>query len=145
MNRPADGVPAQIDPDRLALGVQQPWAELILRGIKTLEIRSRPTRVRGPIYLYASRRISALPAAKIAAQRYGIDVDELPRGLLVGSVNISDCRPATSRDVAAACLPAELLIDCQGWHLEHANRWSPALPVRFLPYGVWFYPFRRRP
>ena len=37
------------DRERIALAIQQPWAELILRGIKTLEIRSQPTRQRGTI------------------------------------------------------------------------------------------------
>jgi len=54
---------APINADRIALGIQQPWVELILRGVKTLEIRSQPTRQRGTIYLYASKRPSALPAA----------------------------------------------------------------------------------
>ena len=39
-----------LDIDRRALGIKQPWVELILRGIKTLEIRSLATNVRGPIY-----------------------------------------------------------------------------------------------
>lgn len=40
----------------LALSVRQPFAELILRGIKTIEYRSRPTRLLGQRFaLYASR------------------------------------------------------------------------------------------
>ncbi len=31
----------------LALSVRQPFAELILRGIKTVEYRNRPTRIIG--------------------------------------------------------------------------------------------------
>src|SRR4051794_10000879 len=31
----------------LALSIRQPYAELILRGIKTVEYRSRPTRIIG--------------------------------------------------------------------------------------------------
>lgn len=30
-----------------ALSIRQPFAELILRGIKTVEYRSRPTRIIG--------------------------------------------------------------------------------------------------
>ena len=43
------------DPNLIALGIRQPWAELILRGVKTIEVRSRDTDVRGPIYIYATR------------------------------------------------------------------------------------------
>ena len=38
-----------------ALSIRQPYAELILRGIKTIEYRSRPTRILGErFYIYAA-------------------------------------------------------------------------------------------
>jgi hypothetical protein len=41
--------------DMRALSVRQPWAELILRGIKTVEYRSKPTRIIGErFWIYAS-------------------------------------------------------------------------------------------
>jgi ASCH domain len=40
----------------LALSIRQPFAELILRGIKTVEYRSRPTRVIARrFFIYASK------------------------------------------------------------------------------------------
>ena len=40
----------------LALSIRQPYAELILRGIKTVEYRSRPTRIIGErFHIYASK------------------------------------------------------------------------------------------
>ena len=40
----------------LALSIRQPFAELILRGIKTVEYRSRPTRIIGRrFHIYASK------------------------------------------------------------------------------------------
>jgi hypothetical protein len=40
----------------LALSIRQPFAELILRGIKTDEYRSRPTRIIGQrFHIYASK------------------------------------------------------------------------------------------
>jgi len=50
--------PAGIDPDQIALGVQQPWAELIIRGVKTLEIRRMNTPRRGRSLIYASKKFS---------------------------------------------------------------------------------------
>lgn len=45
----------------LALSIRQPYAELILRGIKTVEYRSRPCRMLGErFYVYASGRKSEL-------------------------------------------------------------------------------------
>ena len=133
-----------IDRDRIALGIQQPWAELILRGIKTLEIRSQPTRQRGPIYLYTSKRPSQHSAAAAAAKQHGIDVQGLPLGLLVGTVKLVDCRPCRPGDQRSACVPAELIEGQFAWHLAEPQALAVPLAVRFLPYGVWFYPFKRR-
>lgn len=132
------------DHDLIALGIQQPWAELILRGVKTLEIRSTATRVRGPIYLYASRRTSSLEAATTLAKQHDIDIDGLPKGLLVGTVEIIGSRSCTAADTAASGVPADLLAGREAWELSNPVRLEQPLPVRFLPYGVWFYPFRRK-
>lgn len=132
------------DRDLIALGIQQPWAELILRGLKTIEVRSQSTRVRGQIYLYASRQVSALPVAHELAARHRIDPAALPTGKLVGTVEIADSRPCEPHDATAAGLPVELLTGLQGWQLVNPERLALPLEVRFLPYGVWFYPFRRK-
>ncbi|MBX3451404.1 MAG: ASCH domain-containing protein [Planctomycetaceae bacterium] len=132
------------DLDRLALGIQQPWAELILRGVKTLEVRSQPTRTAGTIYLYASRRPSTLPAAAEIVERLGLDLGALPKGLLVGTVELVGCRSATPADAAMACVPQELLAGQYVWELGNPQRLAEPLAPRFLPYGVWFYPFRRK-
>jgi hypothetical protein len=132
------------DPELIALGVQQPWAELILRGVKTIEVRSQPTQIRGTIYLYTSKRTSTFDFAQTAIDANGIDVNALPKGLLVGTVDILDSRPCTGKDAAGSCVPAELLKQRQAWVLGNPQRLAQPLEVRFLPYGVWFYPFRRR-
>jgi len=129
-------------PDRLGLGVQQPWVELILRGTKTVEIRSQSTRVRGPIYLYASQRVSALAAAAEAARTHALDPATLPRGLLVGTVEIVAARPATPADAHAACLPELPQRGRFAWELRHPRRFARPLPIALRPYGIWFYPFR---
>lgn len=133
-----------IDPQRIALGIQQPWAELIVRGIKSIEVRSQPTRVRGSISIYASKRVSSLDAARVAIEQHRLDVDRLPKGLLVGTVDVVDCRPCLPADAALSGVPAELLVGQYAWILANHQRFAAPVPVRFLPYGVWFYPFRRR-
>lgn len=132
------------DKNLIALGIRQPWAELILRGIKTIEVRSSQTNVRGPIYVYSSKKLAGIPAATEAIDRYNLDVDSLPRGLLVGTVEIVDSAPCRASDATAACVPRSLLEGKTGWQLANPQRLEEPLPVRFLPYGVWFYPFRRR-
>ncbi len=76
--------------------------------------------------------------------QHRLKLDALPCGLLVGSVEITECRPAIPADAPSACLPLELLSGHQAWRFQAPERLAQPLPVRFLPYGVWFYPFRRK-
>ncbi|MDA0832890.1 MAG: ASCH domain-containing protein [Planctomycetota bacterium] len=132
------------DYNLIALGIRQPWAELILRGIKTVEVRSQATRRRGTIYLYASRQIARLDCASVMSRKHDIDVDALPKGQLVGTAEILDCRPCTPNDAMAACVPLDYLNGQYAWIIGNPNRLAEPLAVRFLPYGVWFYPFERK-
>jgi hypothetical protein len=72
-----------------AISIRQPYVELILRGEKREEYRSRPTNIRGRVYLYA--------AMKPGDRKFWIQVrkepGELPTKRIVGSVEIVDCRP----------------------------------------------------
>ena len=128
----------------IALGIRQPWVELILRGIKTLEIRSRETRVRGPIYLYASKKLATIPAARRAMKRHDLNEDELPTGLIVGTVELFATHACGPHDSEISCVPRSLLRGKIGWELARPWRLKTPLKPKYLPYGVWFYPFRRR-
>ena len=140
---PADPL-ARLDRSRIALGVRQPWCELILRGVKTLEIRSRDVSLRGPIYIYSAKKLAEGDPPVAAAAEHGLDVESLPRGVIVGAVTITGSRPATPADVADSCVPAEMLADHFAWELADATRFGEPVKPRFLPYGVWFYPFTRK-
>jgi ASCH domain len=72
--------------------VRQPWATLIVRGVKNIENRSWATSYRGPVLVHASQRLSVHSLADIARQ-FGIDLPqfELPLGGIVGITNIVDC------------------------------------------------------
>ena len=137
-------LPPVADPDRLALGVQQPWADLILQGIKTLEIRRFNTRCRETIYLYASQRFSSFPAARRALKRYQLDRDQFTYGKILGTVDVVGSRLATKADAEAACVPQKLLTGRYAWELANPVRFKESLEVRYLPCGVWFYPFKRK-
>jgi hypothetical protein len=142
MNR--NGPMSHPNRDLIALGIRQPWAELILRGIKTIEVRSLTTRLRAPIYLYTSQKLADIPAARNAVARHQLNADGMELGLIVGTVEIVECRPCRPDDADAACVPAELLRGRNAWRLANPVRLDIPLKPRFLPYGVWFYPFRRR-
>jgi hypothetical protein len=116
------------DDATFALSVRQPWAELILRGEKRFEHRSRPTRIRGRILIYASLgRYSRDIEADIEVE-CGIELDGLPRGVVVGSVELFDCRPAP---------------DGGGWHwwLRRPERANELRKPERQPMPVWFRPW----
>lgn len=132
------------DPDLIALGIRQPWAELILRGVKTIEVRSLPTTIRGTIYIYTGKKLASNAAADTMLSRHELNASTLVSGRLVGTVEITDSRPCGPRDADAACVPASMLKGQQAWCLANPERLETPLEVRYLPYGVWFYPFKRR-
>ena len=135
-----------------ALSVRQPWAELILRGVKTIEYRSRPTRIVGErFYLYAAKgpfdSLRSLRAGKKAWSRdlampgdgppgWMWELAEqlvlgggLPTGVIVGSAVIERVTaPAAGRGL-------------YHWHLADVERMAaPRRPVGH-PQPVWFWPF----
>lgn len=57
-----------------ALSIGQPWAELILRGRKPFEMRSRNMKYRGLLILHASKKLNAE-----AARKLGIDPRKVER------------------------------------------------------------------
>jgi len=59
-----------------------------LRGTKRFEYRSRPTTIRARVYIYASRK----PGPTLEFKRMRIDPGDLATGVLVGTVEITDCK-----------------------------------------------------
>jgi hypothetical protein len=108
-----------------ALSIRQPHAEAIMRGIKDVEYRSRPNRIRGRIFIYASLgRYSAADEAKML-EDYGmedVNANDLPRGVVVGTVELFDC-------------------DEGDWKLRNPERAEQLLVPKEHPQPVWFHPF----
>ena len=125
-----------------ALSVRQPWAELIILGHKTIEVRSRRTNIRERIYIYASRnRIDAEEEARVADQVRHINVDKLPRGVLVGTVEIIGCRPLKKGDSKAACFKIDQADGLFAWLLERPERAANLRTPKKHPQPVFFNPF----
>jgi ASCH domain len=75
----------------LALSIRQPYAELILRGVKTVEYRSRPTRVIGEeFYIYAARGRGRTPPAA------GLGAEEAPRQIWSDDLAVTDRADGTA-------------------------------------------------
>src|SRR5262245_275091 len=100
-----------------ALSIRQPYAELILRGLKDVENRSWETKHRGRLLIHAA-------AAQVDHQemdRWGFAVEDLPRGALVGVVDLQDCTTQRGSRWHNS--------GSQGWYLAEPRRFSR--PVRF--------------
>jgi hypothetical protein len=111
------------------LSIRQPHVEAILRGAKKIEYRSLAIKIRGEILFYASLgRYDSAEEAEMM-KRYGIKdvaVDDLPRGVLVGTVTIVDCTGE----------PGDY-----HWHLRDPKRASRLRKSKNHPQPVWFNPF----
>ena len=139
----------------LALSIRQPFAELILRGIKTVEYRSRSTRIIGErFYIYASKgsgfrvrgsvkawsddlRVAAPPAwmVELAEQVGMIEPDALlPTGVIVGSAVIEKVSPVDSRSAGSGQAMYR-------WHLADVERAKRLRRPRGHPQPVWFEPY----
>ncbi len=68
-----------------ALSIRQPWAELIVRGDKKIEIRSWNTNFRGYFLIHTSKKTE-----KEAAKNFGLHAKELDTGAIVGYANLAD-------------------------------------------------------
>ena len=85
------------------LSIRQPWAWLILNAGKDVENRSRLTRIRGRILIHASKGMTrhefgdgmdTWQAVRRKSGEQPADLpafDDMPRGGIVGSVEIADC------------------------------------------------------
>lgn len=77
------------------LAIRQPWASLIIRGLKNIEVRSKNTFVRGTIAIYASRAIIRKKDLKWVNENYDVPIeqlDDLPTGMIIGTVNLIECK-----------------------------------------------------
>ena len=96
----------------IALSIRQPWASLILKAGKDIENRSWATKVRGRVLIHAAKgmtrdehenaiefamaairadQLNAGVVRKITLRELGFAFNDLPRGGIVGSVEIVDC------------------------------------------------------
>lgn len=77
-----------------ALSIRQPWAALVVAGVKDVENRQWRTNVRGRILVHAGQSVDfgALDLPMVAQAMCEIPVELLSRrGGIVGEVEITDC------------------------------------------------------
>jgi hypothetical protein len=69
-----------------ALSIRQPWAELIMQGRKTLEIRTWKAGYRGPIWIHTGLHVDEALDTRFALR-------DLFRGGLIGVVELKSIEP----------------------------------------------------
>src|SRR5262245_29630235 len=74
-----------------ALSIKQPWATLVVHGLKTIEVRRWPTPRRGRILIHAARIPDERPQGWAALPEELREETKLIGGL-IGAVDLVDCR-----------------------------------------------------
>lgn len=78
------------------LSVKQPWASLIVMGLKDVENRTWTTRHRGRLIIHASKSPD-----RDAMSLFDLDSSQTPSGCLLGSVTVSDVVTDSESDWAS--------------------------------------------
>jgi hypothetical protein len=127
-----------------ALSLKQPWAALVVGGVKSVEIRSWPTARRGPILIHAAGSPDPRAQAWEQVPDELSDLADLNGGIL-GACELVDCRLYRTAEAFAA--DRHLHLNDPGWFQDQVlYGFTLHNPVRtpFRPYGgqVRFFPVR---
>ena len=110
-----------------ALSIKQPYVEEIFRGLKTMEIRPKRCWIFNErFYIYAAKKPATGRGIAQRFARLGVEPDELPMGVIVGTAIITKCtrRGETYR-----------------WHLADVRRLKRPRKPKNHPQPSWFDPF----
>jgi hypothetical protein len=110
-----------------------------MRGKKKIEVRSFPTNVRGPMYIYASLTRGADDSK--CRRSDGCSWEELDRGMLVGIVEISDCRELQTSDSRAAGFPIYNPEGAFAWLVKPLKRFDKPIKPKAHAQPSFFFPF----
>jgi hypothetical protein len=129
-------------PTRKALSLKQPWAALLVAGLKTVEVRRWPTDHRGPLLIHAANLPDQRPEAwkHVPAELH--PATELRAGV-IGAAELVECRAYRRREAFAA--DGGLHLNDPDW-FEPAGlfgfRFEGARPLPFFRYPGWVRIFK---
>lgn len=112
-----------VEEDKKALTIQQPWAALIMKGVKQIELRTWSTKYRGILYIHAAKVKNPIDPSLLKK----IDSDPLNYGCVIGTVTLRDVKPLSR-------------LDYMRFAAQHLSRyaWEPGLFGWFLENPVRF-------
>jgi hypothetical protein len=135
----------------MTLSIRQPWAWLIVNGFKDIENREWPTKHRGPLAIHAAKTMTRADYEACALFLETMNTvppqlppfERLPRGGIVGSCLLADCREESDSEwftgpygfLLANAKP--LIIPCNGrlgiFEYRHLLPAAPLAPLPPLP------------
>ncbi len=120
---------------RYALSIKQPWAALIVQGLKTIEVRRWPTVRRGRILIHAARVPDDRAEAWKHVPKDAAALAQLQGGIL-GAVQLTECRRYADLDT---------FLGDQAWHLNEADWFEPPILYGFAFTQPEILPFHKYP
>jgi len=112
------------------LSIRQPWADLIIQGRKTLELRTWTVKHRGPLAIHASQTVE-----REACLAHGLDPDQMTAGAAIGVVDLVEIIELDAASYEAQ--RGEHLADepwsggpLYGWRLANPQPLPEPLPLR---------------
>ncbi len=131
------------------LSLLQPWASLVVMGLKKIETRSWRTPYRGPLLIHASLgKKGRILATEPPFSKFIRDFDSLPFGAIIGQVELEDILPVEQLFYSKAKLDVLTLEErafgdyTQGcryaWMFAEAIQYDDPIPVKG-GLGLWKY------
>ena len=129
-------------PPIYALSIKQPWAALVVMGLKTVEIRRWPTSRRGRILIHAARVPDKRGESEAPTSTRFKELAQL-RGGIIGSVELIDC--TAYRDPALFGADKDLHYNDATWFeppVLYGFRFVKPEVLTFHAYPGWFRFFK---
>ena len=129
----------------VALSIRQPWATLVVHGIKTIEIRSWSTKKTGEIYIHAGQLADRREDAWRFVPKKLREWTER-RGGIVGRARLIEC--VSYEDSASFAKDVKRHLNNPDWFQPprlYGLVMSELEPVDFLPCkgGLYFFPVKK--
>ena len=111
------------------LSLRQPYADLLVSGRKTIELRSWNTKFRGQFFVHASKKID-----KEACQRNKIDPSTLNTGVILGKATIYEVifytdADSLANDKAKHFAGSSITAPKYGFLLKDATKFKRPIPT----------------
>ncbi|PLR83466.1 2-oxoglutarate dehydrogenase E1 [Bacillus canaveralius] len=134
------------------LSIMQPWAMLIVLGVKQFETRSWSTKHRGQLAIHSSKKIDKFacrqePICSLLA-KHGYTAKNLPIGVILATSHLSDCIKVILDTGASARLDDGRLVTgieyyfgnfSEGrlaWEIQHIKKLDKYVPAKGQ-LGLW--------